>query len=592
LRRTFFVIGHIAVCHLNYLDCSVFGELKRRNALREQKQEKEKEKLKSSKKSKSKRRDSTRDSTASHANSPRIPRASLGFNKDDEEDDVIGAEADDAEAEYIRSVCETEIVAGGNLLSLFTPAIIEVCLNPNKYPDINLRASASLALTKFMLVSSEFCDEQLQLLFTVLERSPEPVIRANMIIAAGDLSFRFPNILEPWTPRMYACLRDDSSLVRSNTVTVLTHLILNDMIKIKGQISDMALCIMDENEKISNMAKLFFTELSRKGNKLYNVMPDIVSRLSDPANEIEEDKFKEIMKYIIGLIDKDKHSESLVEKLCHRFHATTTERQWRDIGFCLGIFNYNDKAAKKLIDNFNCYSDKLHEDSLYEGILAILTQCKKLQKLDTKQAVEEMGTRIEEARNKCHEDHMAGTRAKEAKEPKTTKKMPGKTPKRPPKGRKAAQSSSDEDNDEAEDSFHSDQEENIPKKPARKSMRKSTQKPSNAEESSDNEDFEDQDETKTKRLSNRAKGDKKSKKGHKKVLASSESEPEGDENVDETNSENTTAKKKKLSARNDQKSQNGKNSQNGKKSASSDEGSPIIQPPKSAARSSRARRIK
>ena len=41
-------------------------------------------------------------------------------------------------------------------------------------------------------------------------------------------------------------------------------------------------------------------------------MPDIVSRLSDPANEIEEDKFKEIMKYIIGLIDKDKHSESLV----------------------------------------------------------------------------------------------------------------------------------------------------------------------------------------------------------------------------------------------------------------------------------------
>ena len=123
-------------------------------------------------------------------------------------------------------------------------------------------------------------------------------------------------------------------------------------------------------------------------------------------------------------------------------------------------------------------------------------------------------------------------------------------------------------------------------------MRNSTQKPSNVEESSDNEDFEDQDETKTKRLSNRAKGDKKDKKGQKKVLTSSESEPEGDENVDETNSENTTAKKKRLSARNGRKSQNGKNSQNGKKSASSDEGSPIIQPPKSAARSSRARRIK
>ena len=258
--------------------------------------------------------------------SPRTARASLGSQFNDDDDmGVVGAEADDAEAEYIRNVCEKELVTGSNLLALFAPAIMEVCLYQDKYPDPKLRASASLALAKFMLVSSEFCDEQLQLLFTVLERSPEPVIRANMIIAAGDLSFRFPNTLEPWTPRMYACLRDDSSLVRSNTVTVLTHLILNDMIKVKGQISDMALCIMDECDKIGNMAKLFFTELSRKGNALYNVMPDIVSRLSDPAAGIDEDKFKEIMRYIIGLIDKDKHLESLVEKLCHRFHATTTE---------------------------------------------------------------------------------------------------------------------------------------------------------------------------------------------------------------------------------------------------------------------------
>ena len=41
LRRSFFVVGHIAVCQLNHLDCQVFGELKRRNALRELTKEKE-----------------------------------------------------------------------------------------------------------------------------------------------------------------------------------------------------------------------------------------------------------------------------------------------------------------------------------------------------------------------------------------------------------------------------------------------------------------------------------------------------------------------------------------------------------------------
>ena len=71
------------------------------------------------------------------------------------------------------------------------------------------------------------------------------------------------------------------------------------MFQVRGQISDMALCIVDEISKISNLAKLFFTELARKGNALYNIMPDIISGLSDTKVGVQEDKFREIMKYII-----------------------------------------------------------------------------------------------------------------------------------------------------------------------------------------------------------------------------------------------------------------------------------------------------
>jgi hypothetical protein len=47
---------------------------------------------------------------------------------------------------------------------------------------------------------------------------------------------------------------------------------------------------------ISDMACMFFMELSQKGNTLYNVMPDIISRLSTPDLKLEEEKFKTIMK--------------------------------------------------------------------------------------------------------------------------------------------------------------------------------------------------------------------------------------------------------------------------------------------------------
>lgn len=55
-------------------------------------------------------------------------------------------------------------------------------------------------------VSPSACEENIRLMFTVLERSTLPVVRANAIIALGDLTVRFPNILEPWTQNLYARL--------------------------------------------------------------------------------------------------------------------------------------------------------------------------------------------------------------------------------------------------------------------------------------------------------------------------------------------------------------------------------------------------
>lgn len=59
-------------------------------------------------------------------------------------------------------------------------------------------------------------------------------------------------------------LRDESRLVRRYALQVLTHLILNDMVKVKGQISELAICVVDNDEQISGLAKLFFHELAKK----------------------------------------------------------------------------------------------------------------------------------------------------------------------------------------------------------------------------------------------------------------------------------------------------------------------------------------
>ncbi len=84
-----------------------------------------------------------------------------------------------------------------------------------------------------MLVSTSVCEQNLRLLFTLAERSESEVVRANLIVGLGDLARRFPNLIEPWTPSLYGRLRDASPKVRINALNTLSHLILNDMVKVR-----------------------------------------------------------------------------------------------------------------------------------------------------------------------------------------------------------------------------------------------------------------------------------------------------------------------------------------------------------------------
>uniref|UniRef100_F6PWP3 Condensin complex subunit 1 n=1 Tax=Ciona intestinalis TaxID=7719 RepID=F6PWP3_CIOIN len=374
LMRFYSIIGQFALKLLVFIEGDVQSEIKQNRKLQEENEEADKNAQKKNKSS----------------------------GKDDShlEDDmgVGGATADDADQEFIKNVLETEIVEPDTPLGSLSEWLVRCCtvvVEPSDHSAVRVQQTASLALAKFMLVSSKFCERHLRLLFTMLEQSPHEGIRANLTIAAGDLSVRFPNLLEPWTSHIYARLNDKSVMVKVYATKVLTNLILNDMIKVKGHVSEMARCIVDENEKISAIAKRFFQELAKKGNSMYNVMPDIISRLSDPDIGIKDEvDFKKIMRFLLEYIQKDKQTESLIEKLCHRLEATRDKQQRRDLAFCLSILNYTEKGVKKLYDNFSLYANVLRDEQVYFLFNNILTKCKKCAKPDVKSQVDELEGKI------------------------------------------------------------------------------------------------------------------------------------------------------------------------------------------------------
>uniref|UniRef100_A0A1I8MCN6 Condensin complex subunit 1 n=1 Tax=Musca domestica TaxID=7370 RepID=A0A1I8MCN6_MUSDO len=390
LTRFIFMIGYITLKEMIFLDIDVYNNMKFRQELKECEEKKKKTAFNST------RRTTTNLNMSATESLKRLSVAAAEPQQEPDED-LVGATAEDNIAELINHICEEVLLYGQNsLLVKIFPYVMEICKYPVKYRDASLQQAATLALIRFMSVSSRFCEANMPFLMNILSHSKNIKIKCNIVIGLSDLTFRFPNIIEPWTGHFYSTLHEEDTELRLTAVKMLSHLILHEMIRVKGQIADLAMCIVDPHDEIKNITQQFFKEIANKSNILYNVLPDIISKLSDTSQNLEEEKYRIIMRYILNLIQKDRQVETLVEKLCLRFPVTREERQWRDIAYCLSLLSYNEKTIKKLIDNIQYYKDKVQIDEVHQSFKLIISNTSKLAKPELKALVTELETRINE----------------------------------------------------------------------------------------------------------------------------------------------------------------------------------------------------
>eukprot|EP00536_Pseudo-nitzschia_multiseries_P014524 jgi/Psemu1/298752/fgenesh1_pm.719_\ len=374
LARFFHVLGHIAMKLLVYTE-ALSGAVRRANAKKSLKKQEEADKVKQQRKS-------------GNSSSEEDIEAELGME----------AELEAENERQVAEIAEKEIVGRG-LLSVFGPLLVRVVANEgNRFNSEILRQTSTLALCKFMCVSSSFCEEHLPVIFMALANAPKDdlTLRANTVIALGDLAFRFPNE------------------VRRHTLMVLTHLILNDMIKVKGQVCEIALCLRDPDQRIRDTSRLLFHELSKRSNNpVYNLLPDIISQLS--LVDLAKDDFRSILSFLLGYIKKDKQNEMLIEKLCQRFPKCQTMSQKADISYCMTQLKVNERSIKFLVDNFKLYKDALHDDDVKRNFASILSKAKKLAKPELKQGLDEFESKINEQAEVGLENKIAGEKAAKAK---------------------------------------------------------------------------------------------------------------------------------------------------------------------------------
>ena len=330
----------------------------------------------------------------------------LGDNNKEEEED-LGYElmvVAEEEREF------SELMEGGlvegetSLLSSFENLLIQT-ITSQEVPLL-MRETAVLSFCKYISISSITTERHLRFLFTLFtdESIPHP-IKHSIAVAVGDLCTRFPNSVEPFTPILYSSLQlktnsekeDETSNnimevgVRKNTLKVLTHLILSDMIKVKGGVGEVVMCLEDEDPEISQIARLFFQELSkRSSNPIYNLLPDIISTLSRALSRsaLSSEGFKRILSFLLSFIQKEKQVETILEKMAHRLAQSTfrgvdeegetgeanSEETVREMRRCLAFSMdqlpppNHTKSLKKLIDIVPQFKEALLDKEIFQNL--------------------------------------------------------------------------------------------------------------------------------------------------------------------------------------------------------------------------------
>lgn len=271
LSQLLFVVGHIAIKQIVHLElCEL--DFKRRKAEQEK-------------------------------NKP-VNSAPQEQSVEEDELDLIGGTTEDDFTDAMTHIRERELLYGENsLLSNFGSLVAEICANSNTYSDHNLQGAATLCMAKLMCVSAEYCEKNLPLLITIMERSEDPTVRSNAVIALGDMAVCFNHLIDENTDFLYRRLNDDDPSVKRTCLMTLTFLILAGQVKVKGQLGEMAKCLEDGDKKIADLARMFFTELAGKDNAVYNHFVDMFSLLSAERN-LEEGSLRRIVKFLIGFVEK------------------------------------------------------------------------------------------------------------------------------------------------------------------------------------------------------------------------------------------------------------------------------------------------
>ncbi|EYB81578.1 hypothetical protein Y032_0379g330 [Ancylostoma ceylanicum] len=194
-------------------------------------------------------------------------------------------------------------------------------------------------------------------------------------------------MLENYALFIYKMANDADLSVRLTAILYLTHLLCKDILKPRGCLSDVALCMLPSKSlsesgyggrEVAAVACNLFSELSKKGNLMVNVLPDIVCRLSRYGEKVPMDAFQELVRRFLTMLG-DKSHDVMVEKMCHRFDFCGSEEAIEHNKNIAHYFSYfisqlslSEKSLQKMCRFLPHFAPFLDDDVVFSNFCGVV----------------------------------------------------------------------------------------------------------------------------------------------------------------------------------------------------------------------------
>lgn len=164
-------------------------------------------------------------------------------------------------------------------------------------PPASSRAQAFITLGKMCLQDQTLSKHCIPVFARELETSSDSIVRNNVMVVLCDLTIRYTNLVDNYIGKIAVCLRDESELVRRQTLMLLTNLMKEDYIKLRSGplFFRLVLLLVDDSSSLRQFAGVCLDAItSRAGadkNLFYNHFVESFFYLNDYRMHATYNKF-------------------------------------------------------------------------------------------------------------------------------------------------------------------------------------------------------------------------------------------------------------------------------------------------------------